>query len=601
MSRHTRAVALAAILAIEATAQTRVDLRTQTKSVDFSGATSTKPSQTGAVLPSSCAVGQTFLNTSAQPGQNLYICTAANVWTVQGANGLANYATTFTGATAVTVPGSAHQLNTGKLFVEVYDTESPAVLVEPDEVEINPATYDVTVKFATLQSGTVMISAAGGGGGGSGAVSSVFGRLGTVTAQAGDYTAAQVTNAAATNASNTFTAGTQDFSGAQHTLPTVDGPAAGRPSTCAVGEMYFATDAAAGQNWYYCTAANAWTAQVAGGGGSSAVASVFGRLGTVAAQAGDYTAAQVTNAAATNASNTFTAGTQNFSSAQHTLPAVTGLIANRPGTCMVGEMYFATDAAAGQNWYYCTAANTWTPQATTTPLAAVSLNGTTQGAYSALNFVTTVGLNWLLTPNGNTLNLTPRLDSAVVPSLITANTYPPGVKQTVSPNTTTAGLNVSSASLPSTPAEGDLAIDPNGNLNWYNGTGWRLATVADTALTTGAPVVGDGNNHVTSGSVTGTGSFVMSSAPTISNPVITSFVNSIHNHSNAANGGSIAVTAFSGPVTFSSLPVCSSTTEGSRGAVSDSTTNTWGSTVTGGGANHILAYCDGTNWTVAAK
>lgn len=40
----------------------------------------------------------------------------------------------------------------------------------------------------------------------SGGVSSVFGRTGAVTAQTGDYTAAQVTNAAAINASNTFTA-----------------------------------------------------------------------------------------------------------------------------------------------------------------------------------------------------------------------------------------------------------------------------------------------------------------------------------------------------------------------------------------------------------
>jgi hypothetical protein len=42
-----------------------------------------------------------------------------------------------------------------------------------------------------------------------------------------------------------------------------------------------------------------------------------------------------------------TAGTQNFSGAAHTLPAVTGLTAAKPGTCIVGEMYFATDATAG--------------------------------------------------------------------------------------------------------------------------------------------------------------------------------------------------------------------------------------------------------------
>jgi hypothetical protein len=53
--------------------------------------------------------------------------------------------------------------------------------------------------------------------------------------------------------------------------------------------------------------------------------------------------------------------------------------------------------------------------------------------------------------------------------------------------------------------------------------------------------------------------------------------------------------------TFSSLPSCSSGNEGAMNPISDSTTTTWGATITGGGSNHVLAYCDGTNWTVAAK
>jgi hypothetical protein len=54
-------------------------------------------------------------------------------------------------------------------------------------------------------------------------------------------------------------------------------------------------------------------------------------------------------------------------------------------------------------------------------------------------------------------------------------------------------------------------------------------------------------------------------------------------------------------VAFSSLPACAAGTEGTMRAVNDSTTNVWGATITGSGANHVLAYCDGTNWTVAAK
>jgi hypothetical protein len=55
------------------------------------------------------------------------------------------------------------------------------------------------------------------------------------------------------------------------------------------------------------------------------------------------------------------------------------------------------------------------------------------------------------------------------------------------------------------------------------------------------------------------------------------------------------------PSTFSTLASCAGATEGTLAAVTDSTTAVWGATITGGGANHVLAYCDGTNWTVTAK
>jgi hypothetical protein len=55
------------------------------------------------------------------------------------------------------------------------------------------------------------------------------------------------------------------------------------------------------------------------------------------------------------------------------------------------------------------------------------------------------------------------------------------------------------------------------------------------------------------------------------------------------------------PVVFSTLPPCAAAYEGDTRAVSDSTTNTWGATITGSGGNHVSAYCDGTNWTVYGK
>lgn len=52
---------------------------------------------------------------------------------------------------------------------------------------------------------------------------------------------------------------------------------------------------------------------------------------------------------------------------------------------------------------------------------------------------------------------------------------------------------------------------------------------------------------------------------------------------------------------FSALTACASGLEGAVVPVSDSSTATWGATITGSGSNHVLAYCNGTNWTVAAK
>jgi hypothetical protein len=55
-------------------------------------------------------------------------------------------------------------------------------------------------------------------------------------------------------------------------------------------------------------------------------------------------------------------GSWNAAGAIHTLPSKTGLTALLPSTCTQGEEYFATDAAAGQNKYYCASTNTWTQQ-----------------------------------------------------------------------------------------------------------------------------------------------------------------------------------------------------------------------------------------------
>ena len=91
--------------------------------------------------------------------------------------------------------------------------------------------------------------------------------------------------------------GTVDFSGGAHTMPAQAGIGAGKPTTCTVGEQYFATDATPGQNLFGCTVANTWTLETGGGGSVGAISSVFGRTGAITAQSGDYTTTQVTEGA----------------------------------------------------------------------------------------------------------------------------------------------------------------------------------------------------------------------------------------------------------------------------------------------------------------
>ena len=62
--------------------QNLVDIRTQTKNVDFSGAVSTIPAKSGTALPATCNPGEMFFNTANTPGQNLYTCAPANTWTM---------------------------------------------------------------------------------------------------------------------------------------------------------------------------------------------------------------------------------------------------------------------------------------------------------------------------------------------------------------------------------------------------------------------------------------------------------------------------------------------------------------------------------------
>src|SRR5215470_8067095 len=62
-----------------------------------------------------------------------------------------------------------------------------------------------------------------------------------------------------------------DFSGAGVTAPVKTGLLGVRPAACTRGQIYFATDAAAGQNLFFCTATGSpgtWSQMSGSGGGS---------------------------------------------------------------------------------------------------------------------------------------------------------------------------------------------------------------------------------------------------------------------------------------------------------------------------------------------
>ena len=127
-------------------------------------------------------------------------------------------------------------------------------------------------------------------------VPSVFGRSGApVVAQAGDYTASQVTNAVSTIATYPDPAWITSLSwGKLIGVPASFTPAAHTHDAAAIVTGVLSTarlGTGVADNTVYLRGDGTWAAAGTGGGGG--VVSVFGRAGQVIAQGGDYTAALV--------------------------------------------------------------------------------------------------------------------------------------------------------------------------------------------------------------------------------------------------------------------------------------------------------------------
>jgi hypothetical protein len=110
--------------------------------------------------------------------------------------------------------------------------------------------------------------------------------------------AAKLASANTFTASNTFTAGTQDFSAAGATLPVRALPSAQTPASCVAGkELLIKTDATAGQQLFICDASGT-TWNIVGDGAGGGVTSFNGRNGSVSPSAGDYSFSQLSGSVA---------------------------------------------------------------------------------------------------------------------------------------------------------------------------------------------------------------------------------------------------------------------------------------------------------------
>lgn len=97
-------------LACAAFAQTQIHLKSQGKAVDFGSAASTRPAKTGAALPATCSVGELYIRTDVPAGNNLHICTSANVWTGQTGSGGGDTTQLQGRAVSATAPSDAQAL-----------------------------------------------------------------------------------------------------------------------------------------------------------------------------------------------------------------------------------------------------------------------------------------------------------------------------------------------------------------------------------------------------------------------------------------------------------------------------------------------------------
>jgi hypothetical protein len=491
-------VCVAAAMIGAARGQTQIDLRTQGKNIDFSTAARTRPSKTGTLVPVVCTIGETFVKTDAVAGKNLYVCTAVNVWTVQGVE-----VPDVTGNAGRVLTNNGSGLNWQAIAGDVSGAPGAVTVTGLGGRKLGSLT-PLDGQYLKWNGGTQQWEPTTLAG-----MISVFGRTGAIAAQTGDYTFAQVAGSVGTSQ-----------------LPAAGGDLNGTLTSARVTGL---------QNWPVGTATplagqvlawdgGKWAPQAFAGGG--AVTSVFARSSVVTAQTGDYSFAQISG----------TVGSGQLPAAGGDL---TGGLSSPTVVGLQGRSMASTLPAQGQVLAW--SGSQWTPQSQTG--GVTSMFGRTgvvtasTGDYTFTQILGTVGAGQLPSMGGDVsglpsastvLRLQNRAVAATLPAtgqVLTwggaewlpqtpasggggsnsvdktiANTYWSGAKQTFVPSLSTSGLNVTPSTLPTNPAAGDLSLDSGdaNKLKVYDGGQWNtLVTVSNyvAAVTAQTVVTINGTTH----------------------------------------------------------------------------------------------------------
>ncbi len=87
-SAATGAVIIGLLCAVVSEGQTKISLKDQSRDVDFTNASATRPVKVGGSLPVLCSVGDLFLDVAAVTPANLFGCVTGNTWIALGASEL---------------------------------------------------------------------------------------------------------------------------------------------------------------------------------------------------------------------------------------------------------------------------------------------------------------------------------------------------------------------------------------------------------------------------------------------------------------------------------------------------------------------------------